>query len=53
MFRWKSGNEDVQMYMDKSDEVYGVRAVLRLDSNVVIVGGTDTYEDPYQIENPT
>ena len=36
-----------------SNGVYGARAVLRLDSNVVVVGGSGTYEDPYQIENLT
>ena len=29
----------------------GVRAVLRLESGVVVVGGSGTYENPYQIEN--
>lgn len=34
-----------------SNFVLGVRPVLRLDSNVIVKGGSGTYEDPYQILN--
>ena len=30
---------------------YGVRPIIRMDANVVVVGGSGTYEDPYQISN--
>lgn len=32
---------------------YGVRPVLRLESSVVVTGGSGTYEDPYTIGNNT
>ena len=32
-----------------SNNVNGVRAVLRLESSILVVGGTGTYEDPYQL----
>ena len=40
-------------YIDTSDSsgVYGVRPILRLQSSVVVTGGSGTYEDPYTISN--
>ncbi len=32
--------------------LYGVRPILRLDSDVLVVGGSGTYKDPYQITPP-
>ena len=34
-----------------SDYAFGVRPVLRLQSSVIVTGGTGTYEDPYIINN--
>lgn len=36
-----------------SSDVNGVRPVIRLDSNVLVTGGSGTYEDPYTIGNNT
>lgn len=38
---------------ENSNQLLGVRPVLKLDPNVVVVGGSGTYEDPYQIKNHT
>ena len=48
---WYLVNHCVSEY--SPNYAHGTRAVLRLESSVVIVGGSGTYEDPYQIENPT
>ena len=40
------------VYAGTSDSLYGLRPVLRLASTVQVVGGSGTYADPYQIENP-
>ncbi len=51
-FYWSRANQAV-ISNYSSEQLYGVRPVLRLSSNVLVVGGTGTYEDPYQISNGT
>lgn len=48
-FYWYPNNRFV--YDNDSYIVIGVRPVLRLASSVFVVGGSGTYEDPYQISN--
>ena len=48
-FFWFPNNRFV--YDNDSYIVIGVRPVLRLASSVFVVGGSGTYEDPYQISN--
>ena len=48
-FIWIPGIRSVSN--DYSRIGYGARAVLRLESSVLVVGGSGTYEDPYQISN--
>ena len=36
-----------------SNFAYGVRPVLRLQSSVIVLGGSGTYEDPYTVGNNT
>lgn len=38
---------------DVSQFGYGLRPVIRMDSNVIVIGGSGTYKDPYQIANQT
>ena len=48
-FFWNSGSRRVRNY--SSDIAIGLRPVLRLQSSVVVTGGTGTYQDPYIISN--
>lgn len=48
-FRWYPHYRFVNGY--NSDAAYGVRPVLRLQSSVIVLGGSGTYEDPYTIGN--
>ena len=41
------------LYDTSSSLAYGVRPVLRLQSSVIVVGGSGTEEDPYQLANNT
>lgn len=40
-------------YVYRSQTSSGIRPILRLDSNVVVTGGSGTYDDPYTIGNNT
>lgn len=46
---WSSNRRTISNSM--SGFSYGVRPIIRMDANVVVVGGSGTYEDPYQISN--
>ena len=46
-FRWYPSHRDVNYYI--SNDVIGVRPVLYLESSVLVVGGSGTYVDPYQL----
>ena len=48
-FKWDSSARSVSSY--SSYYAYGLRPVLRLQSSVVVTGGTGTYKDPYIIGN--
>ncbi|MDY4996506.1 MAG: hypothetical protein SO108_02195 [Bacilli bacterium] len=48
-FNWNSGNRSVRNAT--SHVAYGLRPVLRLQSSVVVTGGSGTYQDPYTISN--
>ncbi|MGN1028624.1 MAG: hypothetical protein ACI4P7_00870 [Bacilli bacterium] len=50
-FDWRPNYRNVSS--NYSYYVRGVRPVLRLESSVLVVGGSGTYEDPYQIGNNT
>ena len=50
-FGWYPYNRFVDGSISKN--VRGARPVLRLESSVLVVGGSGTYEDPYQIGNNT
>lgn len=50
-FYWYPGYREVSGV--NSFYVYGVRPVLRLQSSVIVTGGSGTYEDPYTIGNNT
>ncbi|MDY4996311.1 MAG: hypothetical protein SO108_01185 [Bacilli bacterium] len=39
------------VYKLSSDLAFGLRPVLRLQSSVIVTGGSGTYEDPYTISN--
>ena len=47
IFSW---NPTVRDFSNEKNSVYGVRPVIRMDSSVLVVGGSGTYEDPYVIE---
>ena len=49
-FFWYPGGRYVN-YGNTSNNAYGLRPVLRLQSSVEITGGFGTYEDPYTISN--
>lgn len=49
MFYWQPYNYVIDS--NTSDNDYGVRPILMLDSSVVVTGGAGTYEDPYTISN--
>ena len=48
-FAWASSNRSVNYY--SSNVAFGLRPVLRLQSSVVVTGGSGTYQDPYTISN--
>ena len=48
-FHWTSARRHVDNAT--SDFALGLRPVLRLQSSVIVTGGTGTYEDPYTITN--
>lgn len=48
-FMWNPTEQVISA--DKSNQTYGLRPVLRMDDSVVVVKGTGTYEDPYQLKN--
>lgn len=48
-FYWNPGSRDVSSR--NSYSANGVRPVLRLQSSVIVLGGSGTYEDPYTIGN--
>ena len=50
-FIWSSYDRSVSNGF--SNVAYGVRPVLRLQSSVIVLGGSGTYEDPYTIGNNT
>lgn len=50
-FYWDPSSRGVNYYY--SNSTYGVRPVLRLQSSVIVLGGSGTYEDPYTIGNNT
>lgn len=50
-FYWFSSSGGVNG--SNSKNLKGVRPVIRLDSNVLVTGGSGTYEDPYTIGNNT
>ena len=49
IYYWRSDYRGV--FSSDSSYSYGVRPVIKLDSNVVVVGGKGTYEEPYLIDN--
>lgn len=49
LFFWMPFNIGVSS--NNSSYAYGVRPVLRLAANIVVVGGSGTYQDPYIIKN--
>lgn len=51
LYYWDSMNYGVSSSL--SNNAYGIRPIIRMDSNVVITGGSGTYKDPYIIENNT
>ena len=48
-FYWYSNDRSVSII--DSNFAYGLRPVLRLQSSVIVTGGSGTYEDPYTISN--
>lgn len=52
MFYWYSfGRYPWIDHGGTSDQLYGIRPILRLQSSVRVTGGSGTYEDPYTIVN--
>lgn len=47
LFSWYSDTRYVQF--DESSYDNGVRPVLKIDSSIIVTGGSGTYEDPYTI----
>ncbi len=50
-FYWSSSNRYISSSI--SSFAYGIRPVIRLDKNVVVLSGNGTYSDPYVISNYT
>ena len=48
---WSSVSRSVDSSVSSS--VYGIRPVIKLDSNVIVIGGSGSSDDPYQISNRT
>ncbi len=48
IFRWHAYGQTV--IATNSNFLYGLRPVIRLSSNVVVIGGAGTAEDPYKIK---
>ena len=51
VFTWYPNSRNVSNGDFGSGDVRGVRPVLRLQSSVLITGGSGTYKDPYIISN--
>ena len=49
VFQWYPNYRQVNL--NSSNNLYGVRPVIRLDSNVVVIDGDGTIENPYEISN--
>ena len=48
---WSSVSRSVDSSVSRFS--YGVRPVIKLDSNVIVVGGSGSFDDPYEISNRT
>ena len=48
LFSWDASYRKISNY--KSNNVNGVRPVINLESSIVVIGGTGTYNDPYIIK---
>ncbi len=49
-YGWNASKKVIESKVDNS---YGVRPVIRLDSNVIVVGGDGSLDNPYELANNT